>query len=178
MGTLGSSVVGFNLVPLLQEEAGSSKIQAARVLSLGTFLAVANLGWRFLADRFTPQKCLVFALLLTGVIIGFRLAVNSLATAYAFGILWGLSAGSVGILEHMVLSQYFGRGSYGSISGTFAPLQTGALGLGPILGTFTRDATGSYAALNLGLVAIHLIAALLVLAFRQPSLPAKAQVQT
>ena len=76
-----------------------------------------------------------------------------------------------------MLAQYFGRGSYGSISGTFAPLQTGAHGSGPTLWTFTRDAMGSYAALNLGLVAIHLIAAFLVLASRQPSLHVKAQVQ-
>ena len=175
LGTLGSSVIGFNLVPFLQEEAGVSKIQAAGVLSIGTFLAVANLGWGLLADRFTPQKCLIAALLLSGLVVGFMFTVNSLATAYVFGILWGLFAGSVGILEHMVLAQYFGRGSYGSISGTFAPLQTGALGLGPVLGAFTRDFTGSNTALNVGLIVIYLIAASLVLAARPPSLPSEAR---
>jgi hypothetical protein len=75
----------------------------------------------------------------------------------------------------MVLAQYFGRSSYGSISGTFAPLQTGALGLGPILGAFTRDFTGSYAALNLGLIVLYLMAASMVLAARPPSVPSEAR---
>ena len=74
-----------------------------------------------------------------------------------------------------MLAQYFGKGSYGSINGTFAPFQTGAPRLSPILGAFTRDFTGSYATLNLGLIVLYLIAASLVLAARPPSVYPEAR---
>ena len=60
-----------------------------------------------------------------------------------------------------MLGQYFGRASYGSIIGTLTPLQIGALGLGPILGTWVRDLTKSYNIIPVGMAAILLFAALL-----------------
>ena len=57
LGTMASSATGFSLVPYLVEDAGLTIAAAAGVLSLGTFLAVANLFWGYLADRITPRLC-------------------------------------------------------------------------------------------------------------------------
>ena len=173
LGTLGSATIGFSLVPFLHEEAGITEVQAAGVLSLGIFLAVANLAWGYLADKFTPRTCLIGALVSTSAVTLYLFTVNSTLTAYVFGVLWGIFTGSVGILEHMMLAQYFGRSSYGAISGTLQPLQTGALGLGPLLGALARDTTGSYLGLNGVLVVVYLLAALLIFFARPPSVPSQ-----
>ena len=168
--TLGSSTIGFLIVPYFNEEAGLSNAQAAGALSLSTVLSVSSLGWGVMADRFTPRLCLVVALVATAAALFYLLTVSSLAGAYGFGVIWGVSTAAIGVLEHMMLAQYFGRGSYGSIIGTLGPLQTGALGLGPTLGARVRGLTGSYTGIQLGMVAVFMFAALLVLLIRPPGM--------
>ena len=90
----------------------------------------------------------------------YLITVNSLLTAYIFTVLWGLSARAIGSLEHMMLAQYYGRDSYGSILGTFGPIHTFGLGLGPTLGALFRDAFGSYNYLYIVLFGFYLAAAL------------------
>ena len=180
LATLASSAVGFSLVPYLTEEAGLPVAYATGVLSFGTFLTVANVGWAFLANRYTPRKCLVGVLVLGSVMILYLVSVGmapaSLVIPLAFGyaVIWGLSHGPVGTLEHMLLAQYFGRASYGSIVGTLGPMQTVALGLGPILSAVGRDLTGSFGLLFLALAAAQIIGAVLILLVRTPALPARA----
>ena len=68
LGTLASSAVGFSLVPFLVEDGGLSTQAAAGVLSLGTFLAVANVFWGYLADHITPRRCLLLMMIGAGQI--------------------------------------------------------------------------------------------------------------
>ena len=171
LGTAASSGVGFSLVPYLYEEAGISRAQAVGVLSFGTVLAVANLGWGYLADLISPRRCLVFIMLVTAGLILYLLLVGSVLTAFIFALLWGVFSGSVGTLEHMVLAQYYGRGSYGSILGVMSPMQTAALGLGPSLGAVFKDVTGNYSSLFITLFCTYLLAAGLIFLARQPRLP-------
>jgi len=173
LSTTASSTVGFSLKPYLVE-VGISQTQAAAVLSLGTVLAIVNIGWGFLAERFTPRRCLVVALVLTAGMNIFLTLVNTLPEAYAFAVLWGLSSRSIGSLEHMMLAQYYGRNSYGSILGTFGPFQTLGLGLGPILGAVLRDIFGNYSTMYLLLVAVYLAAAASIFLAQPPALPSRA----
>ena len=54
LGTLGASTIGFSMVLYLQDKAGISEANAARVLSISTLMALTNLGWGYLADRYGP----------------------------------------------------------------------------------------------------------------------------
>ena len=171
LATLGVGTVAFLMVPYLHDEVGLSNTQATGVLSLSTALAVTNLGWGYLADRFTPKACLVATLVLTASSLFYLLTVSSLAGAYVFGLIWGLSIAGIEVLGGMMLAQYFGRASYGSIIGTLTPLQIGALGLGPLLGTWVRDLTKSYKIIPVGTAAVLLFAALLFLFVRHPGTP-------
>lgn len=177
LGTLASSGVGFSLVPYLYEEAGISRAQAVGVLSFGTVLAVANLGWGYLADLITPRRCLVVIMLVTAMLTLYLVVVGSVLTAFIFALLWGVFSGSVGTLEHMVLAQYYGRGSYGSILGVMSPMQTAALGLGPSLGAVFKDVTGNYSSLFLALFGTYLVAAVLIFLARPPRLPTRATAE-
>ena len=180
LGTMASSAIGFSLVPYLIEEANLSSAQATGVLSFGTFLTIANLGWAFLANRFSPRVCLMGVLVTASATILYLFALQSapltFAAPMAFGyaLIWGLAHGPVGTLEHMLLAQYFGRASYGSIVGTLGPLQTAALGLGPLLSAGARELAGNYGTLFLALVGAQLAGAFLILLVRPPALPARA----
>ena len=175
IGTVASSSVGFGLKPYLLE-SGISQTQAAAVLSLGTVLALGNVIWGVMADRITPRKCLIVATVIAAVMDVFLITVDSLPSAYLFAVIWGLSSGSVGSLEHMMIAQYYGRDSYGSILGSFGPLQTMALGLGPGLGAVIRDITGSYDLLYVSMAGLYLIGTVLILLAIPPTRPYRSEL--
>jgi len=175
IGTVASSSVGFGLKPYLLE-AGVSQTQAAVVLSLGTVLALGNVLWGIMADRITPRRCLIVATVVAAVMDIFLITVHTLPSAYIFAVIWGLSSGSVGSLEHMMIAQYYGRDSYGSILGTFGPIQTMALGLGPGLGAVIRDITGSYHLLYMGMACLYLVGTVLIILSTPPALPRRANI--
>ena len=177
IGTIASASVGFSLKPYLLE-VSISQTQSAAILSLGTVLALANVAWGLLADRITPRRCLMVALVIASAMDIFLVYVDTLPTAYAFAIVWGISSGSIGSLEHMMLAQYYGRNSYGSILGSFGPLQTLALGLGPGLGALIRDLTGSYNMLFIGMAFLYISAIALIFLAREPTLPNRASELT
>ena len=172
--TLASGTIGFSLVPYLADDVGLTKAQSAGVLSLGTFLAIGNLGWGYLADLITPRKCLAIAMIAAGAMALFLTAVNSLPTALVFALVFGIASGPAGSLESMMLAQYYGRNSYGAILGAFAPFQTVMLGLGPALGALFRELAGPYTTLYFGLAGLYFIAAIFVFLARPPRLPARA----
>ena len=170
-GAWATSATGFSLVPYLHEEVGLSKTQAVGVLSFGTFLSVSNLAWGYLADRITPRRCLLICLVMCSGMVVFLIWVNSLTLALVFAVVWGVFSGSIGSLEHMVMAQYFGRRSYGSITGLVQPLSTFALGMGPAVAAIMVGATGSSRGLYLVVLAVHLVSVLCVVLASIPANP-------
>ena len=170
-GTLASSATGFSLVPFLVEEAGLSIAAAAGVLSLGTFLAVANLFLGYLADRITPRRCLILMMVGAGGMMALLISVDSVGEALLFAVVWGIFSGGLGSLEIMVLAEYFGRGAYGTILGVFSPLQMIALGLGPALASAVRILAGDYYPLYIAMGAAYFASAILMYVARPPQRP-------
>ena len=171
LGTLASSAVGFSLVPFLVEDGGLSTQAAAGVLSLGTFLAVANVFWGYLADHITPRRCLLLMMIGAGLMMGFLLTVDSVGEALIFAVVWGSFSGGLGSLENMVLAGYFGRDSYGTILGVFSPLQMIALGLGPGISSVSRTVAGDFYPLYVAMGAAYLISAVLMYVAKPPNRP-------
>ena len=175
VGTLASSSVGFSMVPYLVEGANLSVVAAAGVLSFGTVLSIANVGWGFLSDRFTPRRCLMVTMVGSGALLVYLTMVSSLAEALVFALVWGVFSGAVGTMENMMLAQYYGRDSYGSLLGIFSPFQTAALGLGPTLSSVLRSLSGSYDLQYLVMVGAYLTSACLLYLARPPARPHAAQ---
>ena len=177
LGTLASSATGFSLVPFLVQDAGLSTAAAAGVLSLGTFLAVANIFWGYLADKITPRRCLLLMMVGAGGMMAFLLSVDSVGEALLFAVIWGVFSGGLGSLENMVLAQYFGRGSYGTILGVFSPLQMIALGAGPALASTVRSLAGDYYLLYFAMGVAYFVSAVLMFVAKPPRLPVRAEVE-
>ncbi len=76
----------------------------------------------------TPRRCLAITLVLSGAGVLYLTAVSSLGMAWAIALMFGIFPSPEDSLQGMVLAQYFGRDSYGTILGFFAPFQIGMLG--------------------------------------------------
>ena len=171
LGTTANTTIGFNIVPYLVEEAGLTTTQAAGVLSLGTVLSLGNLGWGYLADKITPRWCVVAAMVSSAASVLFLFWVDSVLSAYIFGVVWGLSSGTSGVLISMIIAQYFGRTNYGSIGGTLRPFEAGGLGLGQSLGAVIYDIAGSYRLLVWSALFAHLLGGFFIILARPPAPP-------
>lgn len=176
LALLGGSTIGFTMVPYIKESAHVSLAQSAGVLTLSTLLAIAVFLWGHLASRFTPRRVLIVALMASSLTVYFLLNVDSLISAYLFGICWGIVSGSIGALEEMLIAQYFGRYSFGTITGSLAPFTMAALGLGPFLGAGVREAFGSYDELYILLSIIYVVGAALIYFAKQPPPPVRASI--
>ena len=177
LAIIASAGLGYILVPFLVSESGPglTNPQAVGVGALGAVLAMTTLAWGFLADKFGPRPCMVSTI--TGAVLsGLFLAtgVDSLWTAYLFAVLWGFFSNTVGTLEHMLLAQYFGRGSFGAILGSLGPLQTTALGIAPVFGSYLLTFTHSYTVVFIVLMAMYAGAGMLILLAKAPRLPPRA----
>ena len=174
LNVAATSGLGFSLVPHLREFAGLTTPQAAGVLSVSTFLALGSLVWGQLAGRVTARWCIVAALALSAAAALALLRVDSLLAAYVFGVLWGLFHGGLEVLMYILLADYFGRNSYGTIAGTLRPFEAGGLGVGQLVGPLIYDFTGSYTLLILFSSGFLALSAALMLLTRRPMRPTSA----
>ena len=164
----GSSAIGFSMVPYLADEANLPASVAVGVLSLSTFLSLSNLGWGYVADKISPRWSMIIALTGSGGVILYLFLVNSIVSAYVFGLCWGIIHSSLEVIVYMILAQYFGRVSYGVIAGSLRPFEAAGLGLGQILGPLMYDLLGNYTSMIIMSGGLQLVAAFFIFLARPP----------
>ena len=98
----------------------------------------------------------------------FLFTIKSVYAAYLFGAIWGIGNGALEVLTYMMLARYFGRGSFGSITGALRPFEAAGLGLGQIFGGLVYDISGSYHGLFYESIAGYSLAILFLLLAVQP----------
>ncbi|MCH8205748.1 MAG: MFS transporter, partial [Chloroflexi bacterium] len=174
---LTSGAIGFQTVPYLKD-SGLSQTYAAVALSLASLLgALGNPAWGYLADRLSPRRLALFITLATALVTSLFLTIDSGRTAFAVMVVWGIASGGLTILGSMMLADYFGRSSFGTISGLMGPIQLGFLGLGPTFGAVLFSLTGGYTALFVYAVFAYLAAMLLIYSVRAPRPPRVAAIE-
>ena len=164
----GSSAIGFSMVPYLADEANLPASVAVGVLSLSTFLSLSNLAWGYVADKISPRWSMIIALTGSGGVILYLFLVNSIVSAYVFGLCWGIIHSSLEVIVYMILAQYFGRVSYGVIAGSLRPFEAAGLGLGQILGPLMYDLLGNYTSMIIMSGGLQLVAAFFIFLARPP----------
>ena len=165
---LVSGTVSFQVAPFLVD-SGLSQSLAVAALSLTILLgALVSPLWGIAADTRSPRSLTMTGILLTGAITVFFLVFDGGMPSFAVVIAWGTAAGGLNILGSMMLAQYFGRTSFGAISGLMEPFRIGALGLGPTFGAILLSRTGGYITLWIFSVAAYAIALVLIYAVRPP----------
>jgi sugar phosphate permease len=166
--TMASTGIAFNIVPYFQETANLTSTQAVGVLSLSTSLALANLVWGYVSNRVNPRYSLMGVVVFMTGLIFFLLTIRSVYAAYIFGALWGIGNGALEVLIYMLLARYFGRASFGSITGALRPFEATGLGLGQIFGGLVYDFTGSYHGLFFESIGAYLLAMIFLFVAIQP----------
>ncbi len=111
---------------------------------------------------------------LTSLASALFLVVPNSTFAFAAVVFYGMVAGGLSILSNMIVAQYFGRTSFGAITGLMAPFQTGTLGFGPTLGALIFAYTGGYRWLFIYGAFAYLAALVCMFAARPPKLPRRA----
>ena len=174
---LGGGALVFQVVPYLAD-SGVSFPLAAGALSLSALLgAVLNPGWGYLADRFSPRRVAMAKLVVSIAVTSLFLLTHPPERAFVLVILWGTASGGQGVLGQMMIAQYFGRSSFGSITGLMGPFQTGVLGLGPAFGALMFDLTGGYTTIFLSALVGYSLSILFFYSVRAPRQPPRAMAE-
>ena len=94
------------------------------------------------------------------------------ADNYPLAILWalifGVGAGMRNVVEVLLIANYFGRESLGTIKGFTAPFRA-ISPVGPVLAGFIRDQTGSYDIAFMLFAVVAIIMIILMMGAKQPS---------
>lgn len=168
MSITGSGVV-LHMVPYLVQQ-GLTPTIAVGAVSIGFLAAgVGNLVWGFLAEKAPSRYLLVSIYVLKAISIIVLLTSASLPMAYLYAILQGFTEGGFRTLSTVLLADYYGRQSLGSIFGVSRSVQVSGFAIGPLLSGVVFDITQSYDGAFISFLIMAVIGAFLMLLARRPS---------
>ncbi|MEJ8856826.1 MFS transporter [Variovorax robiniae] len=144
---------------------------------LPTFAAVtiysmegaAGLGGRLLfgvlADRVGAKRVLIAGLVIQALAAASYMLVNQLGGFYAVAIVFGMAYGGVMPLYAVLARNYFGVRILGTVLGAATMVSSLGMALGPMVGGWLYDKTGSYAWMYSGSLVVGLGAVAIALSF-------------
>ena len=139
-----TGLVSFHMVAFFVDNGLSETVG---VISLSTFAfsgALSAILWGFLSEKFS-EKLLAIIATGSGTLITLLFLLSSgNVLAVALSALFGFALRGEGALLNIIIAQYFGRISFGAISGFTAPFQMLALSLGPITGSWLFEFNDSW----------------------------------
>jgi MFS family permease len=168
LGTLASGGVAFNMAAYFTD-ANFDPTVAAGTLSVFALAGAVGSGiWGFLAERFSIRAIGVGTFAVSGLSLALLLIANHPVIAYVFAALFGLTARGEAAMGPILVAHYFGRRSFGAISGVITPISGTALGLGPVAAAAAYDTTGSYHGIILIFIGAFAVATVLMVLARKP----------
>ena len=96
------------------------------------------------------------------------LVADSYPTAILWALIFGVGAGMRNVVEVLLVANYFGRESLGTIKGFTAPFRA-VSPIGPVLAGFIRDKTGSFDLAFIIFASVAILMLVLMLGAKQPS---------
>lgn len=169
LGVMANTSVSFHQVAYYTD-MGIPATSAVAVISLYALAGAVAMGvWGLLTEHFSERHLAVLVTLLAGASIFYLSLVRSLGEAILFGVLFGLTSRGEGSLLIIILAQYYGRRSYGTISGFVNPFKMVGLGMGPLVASITFDLTGSYHMVFIFFGTATLLVALLLWLAKKPT---------
>ena len=171
LGVCANGALSFHQVAYFMDK-GLAAAMAATALSVYALSgALANGIWGFLVERMSERVIAAFTVLCAGLITFFLLMVDTPAEAILFAALFGLAARGESSLILMMQAEYYGRNSFGAISGFSTPFQQIALGLGPTVAVIPYQLTGSYTVPFVAFGFMYVVAATLIWFAKKPGPP-------
>ena len=167
----GGGGLPFHMPQIYADQGLREAIGVAAVSMFAISGAFANTLWGFLAERISERLLGIFTMLMGTVLaLGFQFVSNPVA-AVAYGILLGVAARGEGSILMILVANYYGRRSYGAISGLVQTALLGGLALGPFIMSVIRESTGSYLPVFYSAAVTFTIAAALLALAVKPKRP-------
>ena len=167
----GGGGLPFHMPQIYADQGLREAIGVAAVSMFAISGAFANTLWGFLAERISERLLGIFTMLMGTVLaLGFQFVSNPVA-AVAYGILLGIAARGEGSILMILVANYYGRRSYGAISGLVQTALLGGLALGPFIMSVIRESTGSYLPVFYSAAVTFTIAAALLALAVKPKRP-------
>ena len=133
--------------------------------------AFANTLWGFLAERISERILGIFTMLMGTVLaLGFQF-ISHPVVAVGYGVLLGVAARGEGSILMILVANYYGRRSYGAISGVVQTALLVGLALGPVIMARVRESSGSYLPVFYSGAVTFTIAAVLLALATKPKRP-------
>ncbi len=134
----------FHIVSIFADNGLSANLAAAIFVPMSLTTALVSIPGGWLTDRINIKYMLAFGLLLQAITILVSTSIGSSFLAIAYGIVFGISSGTMRVVSSVVYANYFGRAHLGAISGLTSTIASFASGLGPLIYGVGRDMAGSY----------------------------------
>lgn len=167
-GFMVFGAVNMHQFPYLTD-VGIPTAAAVGTISLAALLAGAGgLFWGFLAERIQPRYCLILVFWTQAASVFILMFAKTVAIAYVFAMVWGLSMGGMITICSVVWAEYFGRIALASVRGLSIPLRLIANASGPLLAGWAYDVTGSYEQVFIVIIVIFLVSSLWIFLSRAP----------
>lgn len=144
---------------------------AAAVAALSTFAltgAASSAIWGYLTELISERLLAVWAMGIAAVACAYVVTVHSAWGAVLFGGVFGMAARGEGALLAIMLANYYGRRSFGTISGFTTPFQMLGLGGGPLIASLINDVTDAYTAFWIASVGTFAAAGVMLWLARRP----------
>lgn len=160
--------VGFHLVAYCTDVGIDTTVAVGAMSVYAMTGAISSVFWGVLSERL-PERLLAAAIMiLTAAAILFLQSVTTPTAAFLFAVLFGLTSRGEGALVNIILAQYYGRRSYGTISGFVFPFNMVGLGFGPLISSISFDLSGSYHSVLNVYIAVSIAASVLFWFAKKP----------
>jgi MFS family permease len=145
------------------------------VMAATTVLSVAGLAslsgrivCGLMADRIGAKQMLLVGLALQAVSVSLYVFTRDLVSFYAVAVMFGFAYGGAMPLYAILVREYFGARTMGTVFGAVGAVATLGMALGPWAGGWLYDSLGSYFWLYMGSFGIGLGAVAIAFTFRPP----------
>ncbi|HWH79968.1 MAG TPA: MFS transporter [Candidatus Binatus sp.] len=169
LASLGTGGIAFHMVAYFTDIKIVPSAAAGALSVMALSGALGNGLWGALAERFSARGLSVATTVVSAASVVLLMQVHSPATAYLFGLLFGISArGGTAVLTQILLAHYFGRASFGAISGVLEPFHKGGLGVGALIAGAGFDFFGDYRAVFIVFLSMYILSSVLIFWARRP----------
>jgi MFS family permease len=127
-----------------QEKGLSFTASASIVFVFAMTSAISTFPWGWLIDRLHIRYVMMASAALYMASMFLIMNASTYLAAVGFGVVFGTAAGAWTLGFRLLIPNYFGRRSAGSIRGATAPIMAFVAPVGPTLAGAIRDITGNY----------------------------------
>jgi len=167
---VAAPALNLHMIPYMTDKGISEGYAVASVALLSLCAGAGSLFTGFLSERITARRTLVGILALMSLGFIGLLQVNSTWQAIVWAIYYGLSFGGMFILQQVIFADFYGRDNVGAIRGIVWPVQMVFNATGPFIASVAFDVLGSYTLIFLIFAVLVMIASVLILLAKPPSL--------